>query len=134
MFRVEQLRNDTLNSFRYSGVSLKYRFLFLPNMGYFFTNTLDITTSSLSLDYINPKNKKRLDFIMKLHKDGMTNKQIVEILKSKKIKRRNKNDFYSVKDVWVCIKKLKERNLRKSNIKEILGDWEIWKYDYEKSE
>ena len=41
---------------------------------------------------------------MKLHNDGMTNKQIVEILKSKKIKRRNKNDFYSVKDVWVCIK------------------------------
>ena len=103
-------------------------------MGYFFTNTLDITTSSLSLDYINPKNKKRLDFIMKLHKDNMTNKQIVEIVKSKKIKRRNKNDFYSVKDVWVCIKKLKDRNLRKSNIKEILGDWEIWKYDCEKSE
>ena len=115
-------------------MSLKYRFLFLPNMGYFFTNTLDITTASLSLDYINPKNKKRLDFIMKLHNNGMTNKQIVEILKSKKIKRRNKNDFYSVKDVWVCIKKLKDRNLRKSNIKEILGDWEIWKYDYEKSE
>ena len=29
---------------------------------------------------------------MKLHKDGMTNKQIVEILKSKKIKRRNHNE------------------------------------------
>lgn len=29
-------------------------------MGYFFTNRLDITTSSLSLDYINPKNKKVL--------------------------------------------------------------------------
>ena len=55
-------------------MSLKYRFLFLPNMGYFFTNTLDITTSSLSLDYINPKIKKRLDFIMKLHKDGLSNK------------------------------------------------------------
>ena len=53
-------------------------------MGYVFTDTLEITTSSLSLDYINLKNKKRLDFIMKLLKDGMTNKQIVEILKSKK--------------------------------------------------
>ena len=41
-----------------SGVFSKYRFLFLPNMDYFFTNTLDITTSSLSLDYINPKIKK----------------------------------------------------------------------------
>ncbi len=31
-------------------------------------------------------------------------------------------------------KKLKERNLRKSKIREILSDWEIWKYDYEKGE
>ena len=95
-------------------------------MGYFFTNTLDITTSSLSLDYINPKNKKRLDFIMKLHKDGLSNKQIVEILKSKGIKRRNKNDFYSVKDVWVCIKKLKKRKFRKEDIKCKLGIWKLW--------
>ena len=78
-----------------SGVSLKYRFLFLLNMGYFFTNTLDITTSSLSLDYINPKNKKRLDFIMKLHNDGMTNKQIVEI--SKGIMKENKRDIIQLK-------------------------------------
>ena len=52
-------------------------------MGYFFTNTLNITTSSLSLDYINPSNQKRLDLIMKLHKEGKNNKEIVEILKSK---------------------------------------------------
>ena len=47
-------------------------------MGYFFTNTLDIRTSSLSLDYINPKNKKRLDLIMKLHNEVESNKKIVE--------------------------------------------------------
>ena len=29
-------------------------------MGYYFTNILDITTSSLCLDYINPKNKKKI--------------------------------------------------------------------------
>ena len=51
-------------------------------MGYYFTNILEITTSSLSLDYINPQNKKRLDLIMKLHNEGKRNKQIVEILKS----------------------------------------------------
>ena len=49
-------------------------------MGYYFTNILEITTSSLSLDYINPKNKKRLDLIMKLHKMGKSNKEIVEML------------------------------------------------------
>ena len=75
-------------------------------MGYFFTNTLDITTSSLSLNYINPSNQKRLDLIMKLHKEGKNNKEIVEILKVKGIKRRNKNDEYSVKDVFMCVKKL----------------------------
>ena len=78
-----------LNKVRYSRIGLKYGFLILPNMGYYFTNILEITTSSLSLDYINPKNKKRLDLIMKLHKMGKSNKEIVEMLKIKEIKRRN---------------------------------------------
>ena len=45
---------------------------------------------------------------MKLYNEGMSNKQIVEILKSRGIQRRNKNDDYSVKDVWVCIAKMKK--------------------------
>ena len=94
-------------------------------MGYFFTNTIDIRTSSLSLDYINPSNQKRLDLIMKLHKEGKNNKEIVEILKVKGIKRRNKNDEYSVKDVFMCIKKLKLREERKKDIKYKLGMWTI---------
>ena len=57
-----------------SGIGLKYDFLILPNMGYFFTNNFDIRTSSLSLDYINPSNQKRLDLIMKLHKEGKSNR------------------------------------------------------------
>jgi hypothetical protein len=94
-------------------------------MGYFFTNTLDITTSSLSLNYINPSNQKRLDLIMKLHKKGKSNKKIVEILKVKGIKKRNKNDEYSVKDVFMCIKKLKLREERKKDIKYKLGMWKL---------
>ena len=96
-------------------------------MGYYFTNILEITTSSLSLDYINPKNKKRLDFIMKLHNEGKTNKKIVKILKSKGIKRRNKKDEYSVKDIWVCIAKIKKRQNRKKNIQLKLGKWTLYK-------
>ena len=53
---------------------------------------------------------------MKLHKEGKNNKEIVEILKVKGIKRRNKNDEYSVKDVFMCIKKLKLREERKKDI------------------
>ena len=77
-------------------------------MGYYFTNILEITTSSLSLDYINPKNKKRLNFIMKLHNEGMSNKHIVEILKSIGIKRRNKNDDYSFKMFGFVLIKLRK--------------------------
>ena len=62
-----------------SRIGLKYGFLILPNMGYFFTNTLDISTSSLSLDYINPSNQRRLDLIMKLHKEGKNSKNIKNI-------------------------------------------------------
>ena len=96
-------------------------------MGYFFTNILNITTSSLSLEYINPSNQKRLDLIMKLHKEGKSNREIVEILKLKGIMRRNKNDDYTVKDVWVCIKKLKHREDRKKDIKYKLGMWKLCK-------
>ena len=53
----------------------------------------------------------------------MNNKQIVEILKSKGIKRRNKNDDYSLKDVWVCIDKMKKRVDREKKVKYSLGDW-----------
>ena len=99
-------------------------------MGYYFTNVLDIMTSSLSLDYINPKNKKRLDLIMKLYKDGKSNREIVEFLKLKGIKRRNKNDEYSVKDIFMCIKKLEKRDERKSDIKHKLGKWKLWREYY----
>ena len=76
--------------------------------GYFFSNILDIKSSIFSLHFINPSNRKRLDLIFKLHKEGKTNREIVDHLKIPKIKRRNKNDDYSVKDVFMCIKKLKK--------------------------
>ena len=62
---------------------------------------------------------------MKLHKEGKNNKEIVEILKVKGIKRRNKNDEYSVKDVFMCIKKLKLREERKKDYKYKLGMWKL---------
>ena len=77
--------------------------------GYFFSNILEIQSSIFSLDLINPSNQKRLDLIFKLHKEGKTNKEILQHLKIYKIKRRNKNDDYSVKDVFMCIKKLKKK-------------------------
>ena len=64
---------------------------------------------------------------MKLHNEGKSNKRIVEILKSKGIKRRNRNDDYSVKDAFMCIKKIKKREERMKDIKYQLGSWILWK-------
>ena len=64
---------------------------------------------------------------MKFFNKGWSNKEIVTFLNLNEIQRRNKKDNYIVKDVWVCIQKLKKRELRKHNTQFIVGDWELWK-------
>ena len=125
MFRVEQLRNDTLNSFRYSGVSLKYRFLILPNIGYYFRNVLSIDTKTLCLDTINPNNEKRLNRIYELYLKGYSSREICDKINEEGFVRRNKKDSYKVKDVYMCIKKLKLREKRKTDTKWNIGLWEL---------
>ena len=46
---------------------------------------------------------------MKLHNEGWSNKEIVTFLNLNGIKRRNKKDNYTMKDVWVFIYKMKKR-------------------------
>ena len=72
---------------------------------------------------------KSIDFknAMKLHNEGWSNKEIVTFLNLNGIKRRNKKDDYKVKDIFMCLKKLKIREKRKSNIKYKLGKWELWR-------
>ena len=98
---------------------------FYPNNVYFFTNNLDIETQSLSINYINPTNQNRLNLIMKLHNEGWSNKRIVTFLNLNGIERRNKKDDYKVKDIFMCLQKLKIREKRKSNIKYKLRKWEL---------
>ena len=114
---------------RTHSVTVEWVQRYLPSLndGYFFSNILDIKSSIFSLDFINPSNQKRLDLIFKLHKEGKTNKEIVDHLKIHKIKRRNKDDNYSVKDVFMCIKKLKKREERMKDIKYKLGKWKLWR-------
>ena len=66
---------------------------------------------------------------MELHNKGWSNKEIVTFLNLNRIQRRNKKDNYTVKDVWVCIQKLKKRELRKNSIHCKLGLWELWRYN-----
>ena len=97
------------------------------NQGYYFKNKLTIYTRSCSINRINTKNQKRLDFILKLHNEGYSNVEITNFLKLFGFKRRNKKDDYKVNDVWVCLKKLKLREERKKDTRMYWGDFEIWK-------
>ena len=97
------------------------------NQDYYFKNKLTIYTRSCSLDRISTKNQSRLDFILKLHNQGYSNVEITNFLNIFGFKRRNKKDNYKVKDVWVCLKKLKLREERKKDTRMYWGDFEIWK-------
>ena len=65
--------------------------------------------------------------ILKLHNQGYSNVEITNFLNIFGFKRRNKKDNYKVKDVWVCLKKLKLREERKKDTRMYWGDFEIWK-------
>ena len=95
-------------------------------MGYYFKNELNIVTSNLCMNYINPNNENRLNSIWKLYQNGFSNREICDFLILNGFKRRNKKDNYSVKDVFMCIKKLKIRKIRKKEINLKLGKWELW--------
>ncbi len=107
-------------------MSLKYYIPFSINMGFYFTNILNIETKSLCFDWINPYNSKRLNVIWKLHKNGFSNREICDYLILNGFKRRNKKDNYKVKDVFMCLKKLKVRNKRKTDIRLNIGLWECF--------
>ena len=64
---------------------------------------------------------------MELYNKGWSNKEIVTFLNLNGIKRRNKKDNYTMKDVWICIKKLKKREQRKQKTQFKIGDWEFWR-------
>ena len=42
------------------------------------------------------------------------------------IKKRNSQTDYLVKDVFMCLKKLKIRKERLSRIEFVLGEWLVW--------
>ena len=93
-----------------------------------FRNQLIITTSKFTEDYINDQNSFRLELIYKLYERGLSNREITDVLNIYGIKKRNTKTNYTVKDVWVCLKKLKLRKERLSKIEYVLGKWTIWNF------
>ena len=91
-----------------------------------FRNQLIITTSKFTEDWINEENRTRLETIWKLYKRGWSNREITDFLNIFGIKKRNSQTDYSVKDVFMCLKKLKIRKERLSRIEFVLGEWLVW--------
>ena len=72
-----------------------------------FRNQLLILTSKFTEDWINDKNSYRLELILNLHKRGLSNREVTDYLILLGVKKRNTQTNYTVKDVFMCINKLK---------------------------
>ena len=92
-----------------------------------FRNQLIITTKKFTEDWINEENRTRLETIWKLHKRGWSSREICDFLNLFGIKKRNTKTDYTVKDVFMCLKKLKIRKERYKDISFVLGEWILWK-------
>ena len=79
------------------------------------------------MDYINPNNQKRLNCIWELHNNGFSKRGICNFFILNGFQRRNKKDNYSIKDVFLCLKKLEVRNKRKTDIRVNIGLWKCFK-------
>ena len=90
-----------------------------------FRNQLLILTSKFTEDWISKKNSDRLDLIFNLHKRGFSNREITDYLILLGIKKRNTQTNYTIKDVYICIKKLKLREERLNKIEYVLGEWMV---------
>ena len=95
---------------------------------FIFKNQLLITTSKFTEDWINETNRNRLDTIFELYKKGWNNREITNFLNIFGIKKRKTKTDYTIKDVFMCLKKLKIRKQRLSEMDCILGEWLIFEY------
>ena len=64
-----------------------------------------------------------MELIFNLHKRGLSNREITDYLMLLGIKKRNTQTNYTVKDVYMCIKKLKLREERLNKVEYVLGEW-----------
>ncbi len=87
---------------------------------FIFKNQLLITTSKFTEDWINETNRNRLDTIFELYKRGWNNREITNFLNIFGIKKRNTKTDYTIKDVFMCLKKLKLREKRYKQISYVL--------------
>ena len=81
----------------------------------FFKFNLLIETNQLGQFQLSKERIKRLELIYSLHKTGYTNREICDCLTRKKLKTFRTDKDYTPKDVFMGIKKYKQRLNRFSN-------------------
>ena len=108
----EIIRNDTLNSFRYSGINSNVPIKIIN----FFKFNILIETNQLGKFQLSKERIKRLKLIYSLHKTGYTNREICDFLNRKKLKTFRTNKDYTPKLIHMTIKKYKNRLLRNKSV------------------
>ena len=86
---------------------LEYKFYFIFN--------LTIQLNNLGLFRLNNKRSLRLELMNYLNKIGYSNREIKDFLNVSNIKKVRTNSKYSPKDVFMGIKKYKQRQIRFTN-------------------
>jgi hypothetical protein len=83
---------------------------------YGWCSVVEVITYKLGLVYRSNVNSRRHFIILKLHEQGYSNKEIANFLNSNGIKPP-RTDSFSVRLVWVTIKKLKRRLEKEESMK-----------------
>ena len=81
---------------------------------------VDVTvlTRTLTLDELSEKYTSRLDLILKLSNQGLSNKEISDNLNTNGI-RPPRTKEYTSKLIWVTLKKIRQREERTKNTKKV---------------
>ena len=89
---------------------------------------VDVTvlTRTLTLDELSEKYTSRLDLILKLSNQGLSNKEISDNLNTNGI-RPPRTKEYTSKLIWVTLKKIRQREERTKNTKTFFGKPSFYK-------
>ena len=67
-----------------------------------------------------------MDTIYELYKRSWNNREITNLLNTFGVKKRNTKTDYTIKDAFMCLKKIKLREKRYKQISYVLGEWILW--------
>ena len=67
-----------------------------------------------------------MDTIYELYKRSWNNREITNLLNTFVVKKRNTKTDYTIKDTFMCLKKIKLREKRYKQISYVLGEWILW--------